>query len=118
MKKFFTIIIICLLCCSANAQERIAQNKPYIDLRPLHFGILVGLNMQDIEFENVGPQTVIAEDGTESIQSIVCDADRWSPGFSVGVLAEMRLNDHFSARLTPTMQSTYATFGLLEVHFT
>lgn len=59
--------------------------------------------MQDIEFENVGPQTVIAEDGTESIQSIVCDADRWSPGFSVGVLAEMRLNDHFSARLTPTM---------------
>ena len=92
-----------MLCCSANAQERIAQNKPYIDLRPLHFGILVGLNMQDIEFENVGPQTVIAEDGTESIQSIVCDADRWSPGFSVGVLAEMRLNDHFSARLTPTM---------------
>ena len=92
-----------MLCCSAYAQERIAQNKPYIDLRPLHFGILVGLNMQDIEFENVGPQTVIAEDGTESIQSIVCDADRWSPGFSVGVLAEMRLNDHFSARLTPTM---------------
>ena len=33
----------------------------------------------------------------------MCDADRWNPGFSVGVLAEMRLNDHLTARLTPTM---------------
>lgn len=86
-----------------NAQERKEQNKPYIDLRPLHFGILVGMNMQDIEFENVGPQTIVAEDGTESVQTIMCDADRWNPGFSVGVLAEMRLNDHLTARLTPTM---------------
>lgn len=91
------------MCTAAMAQERKEQNKPYIDLRPLHFGILVGMNLQDIEFENVGPQTVIAEDGSESVQTIMCDADRWNPGFSVGVLAEMRLSDHFSARLTPTM---------------
>ena len=92
-----------MVSAAINAQERKEQNKPYIDLRPLHFGILVGMNMQDIEFENVGPQTIIAEDGTESVQTIMCDADRWNPGFSVGVLAEMRLNDHLTARLTPTM---------------
>lgn len=92
-----------MVSAAMNAQERKEQNKPYIDLRPLHFGILVGMNMQDIEFENVGPQTIIAEDGTESVQTIMCDADRWNPGFSVGVLAEMRLNDHLTARLTPTM---------------
>ncbi len=92
-----------MVSAAMNAQERKEQNKPYIDLRPLHFGILVGMNMQDIEFENVGPQTIVAEDGTESVQTIMCDADRWNPGFSVGVLAEMRLNDHLTARLTPTM---------------
>lgn len=103
MKKIIYIIILCMVSAAMNAQERKEQNKPYIDLRPLHFGILVGMNMQDIEFENVGPQTIIAEDGTESVQTIMCDADRWNPGFSVGVLAEMRLNDHLTARLTPTM---------------
>jgi hypothetical protein len=33
---------------TANAQERKPQNKPYIDLRPMHFGISVGFHMQDI----------------------------------------------------------------------
>lgn len=89
--------------CGCTAQERKAQNKPYIDLRPLHFGILVGMHMQDIEFRNVGPQTIVAEDGTQSIQTILCDADTWNPGFSVGVTAEVRINDYLSARLTPTM---------------
>lgn len=85
------------------AQERRVQNKPYIDLRQLHFGILVGINMQDIEFDNVGPQTIVADDGTESTETIVCDDDKWSPGFSVGVTAEWRISAHLSARFTPTM---------------
>jgi hypothetical protein len=36
-------------------------------------------------------------------QYILCDADRWSAGFSVGVLGELRLTDNFSLRVTPTM---------------
>lgn len=86
-----------------SAQERKAQNKPYIDLRPMHFGILVGMHLQDIEFRNVGPQTITGEDGTQSVQTILCDADNWNPGFSVGVTAEVRINANLSARLTPTM---------------
>jgi hypothetical protein len=85
------------------AQERKVQNKPYIDLRPMHFGIHVGLNMQDIEFQNVGPQTVTLDDGTVMQQTIVMDADRWNAGFSVGVLADLRLSNHLNLRITPTM---------------
>lgn len=96
----------------ACAQERRPQHKPYIDLRPLHFGISVGFHMQDIEFDNVGPQTIVDSDGTETTQAIVCDQDNWNPGFSVGVLADMRLSSHFSARLSPTMHfgSKHLTF--------
>jgi len=83
--------------------ERQVQNKPYTDLRQLHFGILVGMNLQDLEFENVGPQTVVHEDGTVSEELILCDADKWSAGFTVGVLAEWRLHDNFSLRFTPQM---------------
>lgn len=91
------------MALSASAQERKAQNKPYIDLRTLHFGILVGTHMQDIEFENVGPQTIVADDGTQSVQTITCDADTWNPGITVGVLADWRINNHFNLRFSPAM---------------
>ncbi len=79
------------------------MNKPYIDLRPLHFGILVGTNFQDVELDNVGPQLVTLDDGTVVEQTIVVDADKWNPGFTVGVLAEGRLSNHFALRFAPTM---------------
>ena len=78
---------------------RKVQNKPYIDLRPLHFGISIGLNLQDVTFRNVGPQLI--DDGTS--RTILCDDDTWNPGFSVGVLADLRLSEHFSLRFTPQM---------------
>lgn len=103
MKRTQALILALTIFLIAVAQERTAQNKPYIDLRPLHFGILVGMHMQDIEFKNVGPQTIVNEDGTESTRTILCDADNWNPGFSVGVTAEARISAHLSARFTPTM---------------
>lgn len=52
MKKTIAILLALLTMTAASAQERRVENKPYIDLRPLHFGILVGFNAQDIEMEN------------------------------------------------------------------
>ena len=105
MQKVRILILIALLAAflPSQAQERIAQNKPYIDLRPLHLGILVGMNLQDLELENVGPQTVTLEDGTTQTKTIVCDADTWNAGFSVGVLADLRLSKHLNLRFSPTM---------------
>ena len=104
MKRSLIILLAsCLAAVQMVAQDRKVQNKPYIDLRPLHFGIHVGLNMQDIELQNVGPQTITLEDGTLLQQTIVTDADKWNAGFSVGVLADLRLSNHLSLRITPTM---------------
>ena len=103
MKRTLLMLTLCLTVLMTTAQERKVQNKPYTDLRPLHLGILVGMNLQDIELENVGPQTITMEDGTTKTQTIVCDADKWNAGFSVGVLADLRLSQHLNLRLTPTM---------------
>lgn len=84
-------------------QDATVQNRPYTDLRTLHFGVLVGTHLQDLEFVNVGPQVITADDGTTSEQTIVMDQDRWDAGFTVGVLGELRLNTYFQLRVAPAM---------------
>ena len=83
------IAALCIATCCVAQRRYVIQHKPYIDLRPMHFGIAVGMNLQDIEFKTDAP--------------IVCDADRWNTGFSVGVLADMRLSDNLNLRFVPTM---------------
>lgn len=103
MKRILALFLLVVAVLPVMGQQRKVQNKPYIDLRPLHFGISIGLNMQDVEFTNVGPQTLLLPEGGEMPAYVVCDADMWNPGFSVGVLADMRLHQHFALRITPTM---------------
>ena len=116
MKKAIITLLLAVITIMATAQERRVENKPYIDLRPMHFGIVIGFNTQDIELENVGPQSYIREDGSQVTRSIVCDASKWNPGISVGVLADMRLSDYLNLRITPTMHfgSKYLTFRDLD----
>lgn len=88
--RILSIIAALCIATSCVAQRRyVIQHKPYIDLRPMHFGIAVGMNLQDIEFETEAP--------------IVSDADRWNTGFSVGVLVDMRLSNNLNLRIVPTM---------------
>lgn len=103
--KYRIIIIFSLILLSGalRAQDQKVQNRPYTDLRSLHFGVLVGTHLQDLEFVNRGPQTITSADGTRVEQTIVTDQDRWDNGFTVGVLAELRLNTYFQFRVAPAM---------------
>lgn len=89
------VLLFFVLCLSA--QERKVQNRPYIDQRKLHYGFLLGLHMQDMELENNGyidPNTG---------EQWYAEIDNYSPGFTVGVLGELRLNNYLSLRLAPTI---------------
>lgn len=99
----YTYIFILIATASVSAQSRKVQNRPYTDLRPFHFGVLVGTHLQDIELENVGPQTIMLEDGTSIDRLVTVDQDRWDAGFNVGVLGELRLTENFQLRLAPSM---------------
>lgn len=103
MRKLFSIILLLLFALTVSAQGGAVQNRPYTDLRPFHFGVVVGTHFQDIEFNNVGPQMVMNADGTQAEKIITCDQDRWDMGFNVGVLGEFRLSNHFAFRIAPTM---------------
>ena len=104
MKRVLIISLVVLATVHvASAQRRTVQNRPYTDLRPFHFGILVGPHAQDIELTNVGPQIIINDDGSQSEHTITADQDRWDLGFHVGVLGEFRLSDDFQLRVAPTL---------------
>lgn len=105
MMRKITYILVLLYACALHlkAQDEIVQNRPYTDLRPFHFGILVGTHLQDIELLNGGPVTVTNDDGTTTESVITVDQDRWDPGFTVGVLGEFRLNTNFQFRIAPAM---------------
>ena len=94
-----------MLPLCAVAQERKVQNKPYIDFRRLHYGFFIGFHAQDMEFANNG---FVTENG----ETWYADIANYNPGFSVGVLADLRLNTYLSMRAIHTMQ-----FGQNTVYF-
>ena len=96
MKRTIIYILLLLLPMFAVAQERKVQNKPYIDFRRLHYGFFIGVHAQDMEFVNNG---FVTENG----ETWYADIPNYNPGFSVGVLADLRLGKYFSLRAIPTM---------------
>ena len=119
MKRILPLIImICAWVQSLCAQERTVQNRPYTDLRTFHFGILVGPHLQDLEFNNVGPQTLAGPDGNPQEYTITADQDRWDEGFQVGVLGELRLNTNFQLRVAPSLYfgSRHISFHNMDPH--
>ena len=105
MKRTITYILLLLLPLFAVAQERKVQNKPYIDFRRLHYGFFIGVHAQDMEFANNG---FVTDNG----ETWYADIANYNPGFSVGVLADLRLNTYMSLRAIPTMH-----FGQNTVRF-
>lgn len=105
MKKRIAIIVLLMLPLLAIAQERKVQNRPYIDFRRLHYGFFFGLHAQDMELANNG---VITENG----EQWYADVSAYNPGFSVGVLADLRINTYIALRLLPTLH-----FGEKQVVF-
>ena len=96
-----------------TAQERKIQNRPYIDMRRWHYGFLFGTHVQDLEFVNNG-YIHTTEEGT--LESWFADVPSYTPGFTVGVLGEWRMTEHFALRLVPTMHFGDKTVIFREHH--
>ena len=106
MKKFLLALCLLLTALCSQAQTRKIQNRPYLDQRRFHYGFLLGFHMQDMELKNTG-----AIDQASGEQWYA-DVDNYGPGFSVGVLGEMRINTYLALRLVPTLH-----FGQKHVSF-
>ncbi len=110
-RRLFIIFVAMTTAMCAMAQDTQVQNRPYTDLRPFHFGVMVGTHLQDLELTNIGPQMITTDDGTTE-KLITADQSNWDAGFTVGVLGETRLGTHFAFRLAPAMY-----FGTRNIKF-
>ena len=90
------MVVFLFAAFGVSAQTRKVQNRPYIDQRIWHYGLLIGLHSQDIKFQNNG---FITDEGEQWF----ADVPEYSPGFSVGVLGELYLNKYMSLRFIPTL---------------
>ena len=81
------------------AQERKIQNRPFLDDRVWHYGFLVGFNIQDLRLANNGLPYI----NNGIAEYWYADVPEYTPGFSVGVLGELKANDWLSVRIIPTM---------------
>jgi len=90
--------MLLLGCAVVCAQDNdMILNRPYADTKPLHFGFSVGVNFQNLAITNNGFITSDAPVGEEWY----ADVSALSPGFSVNVLADYRIAEHFNLRLSP-----------------
>ncbi|MGL4992706.1 MAG: porin family protein [Bacteroidales bacterium] len=105
MKKLISLALLLLSAVTLQSQQYKPMNQPYVDQRWYNFGFLVGLHTQDLSFTHA---PVINGDA----DAIYVEQPGFSPGFSVGLLTNLRISDHFSFRISPTIH-----FGSKNVEF-
>jgi len=106
-KKIFIIISLFLFSNILFAQKQKVKNQPYGDYKLYHFGITIGMNFQDIMLANTG----IADENGETWYATI---PNYSPGFSVGMIADLFLNPYMNLRFTPTLSFGDKGFEFVE----
>lgn len=89
------LLFVVLFSHEAHPQKRV-QYLQYEDLKPYHLGFLIGTHSQDLILEHTG---TLDDEGNRWFGSI----PSYAPGFSVGVLGDLRLADFLSLRTSPTI---------------
>jgi porT protein len=88
-----------------TAQTARPMTRPYADHRRFNWGFHVGLHVEDLIIDNLGPK-----DGKS--QALYAAVPHYSPGFSVGVIANYNPHIDWSIRTLPTLH-----FGEQQIFF-
>jgi hypothetical protein len=111
VKRFFYILIFLLAGLTSTAQRLLLKNLTTFDDKRIHFGFTLGVNSTDFGFTHYNvigdnPDFVaenvngVAITGTEKIRA---DISTLTPGFTVGIVTNLRLSESFDLRFLPGM---------------
>lgn len=105
MKKSSSLLILLalLISFSAFAQQRKVNQLPSFDKHEIHWGFYLGWNNSDYKItykENIFPNTSVKLDS--------------KTGFNVGLIADMKINEHFNLRLEPGLISNESTLFFID----
>jgi hypothetical protein len=103
------LILVMGFSVEASAQKRKVQNLPSYDEAPYHFGFILGLNQMSFSVKPVKDLPFIKWDPIQSpdifadslfVYSITSSS---TPGFTIGILANVRLGKYFDFRFVPSL---------------
>lgn len=114
MKRFFYILILLFIVFRAEAQRWKVNNLTTFDNKRIHFGFTLGLNETDFD---VAYYKVVTDNpnflnSTNSIDNqfknppfnrIRADVSALVPGFTVGIVSNLRMTESFDLRFLPGM---------------
>ncbi|HOR40751.1 MAG TPA: porin family protein [Paludibacteraceae bacterium] len=98
LKKLSLLLLLSLIVLHTTAQSDrgVVRNLQNVDLEPFHFGFILGLNYSDY---TATPSNIV-----DTNQQIWYPASKGlSPGFTVGMLVDLRLFEYLNLRFTPTL---------------
>lgn len=99
IKYILPLLAVCcfwLVSGDVHAQQERVKNRPYADQRIWSFGFTVGLHAQDLILSHTGFQQPDGEVWYAEIPS-------YTPGFSVGIIIDRYINEHFNIRAVPSL---------------
>jgi hypothetical protein len=102
---FLAIILLLSGVSSLDAQKVRAPNLPKYDLKKYHFGFLLAYNKFDF---NIKPYSNL-----NAFDSLMVVESQPQSGFNLGVISNLRLNNNFDLRFTPTL-----SFGARIINYT
>lgn len=95
IRRYILLMTTFALTLATMAQERVVQNKPFIDERPWHYGFHIGLHDQSLKLINNG----FVDPATGA--QWMAENDRQNFGFSVGILGDWRITRQLALRVSP-----------------
>lgn len=110
MKRFFYILILLFFVFRAEAQRWKVNNLTTFDNKRIHFGFTLGLNETDFDFayyrimsDNPAFVSTNPLDLPYKDKAIRVDISSLVPGFTVGIVSNLRLTESFDLRFLPGM---------------
>lgn len=109
IRKIFFIVLLSTIVIPqiGHAQFRyrpqkrvIGTNMPKYDRRLFHFGINIGTQLTGLAVRTIPDLRALLPDTVYSVTPI------WSPGFTMGIETNMRLNKNMDLRFTPQLTLT------------
>jgi hypothetical protein len=110
-RNILIITLFLLATVGGYGQREKVQNLPEYDYEPYHFGFLLGVNSMDFSikqnYPSLGtalyPATKYLSKNADSYAVLKAVEPVPTTGFSIGIIGNLRLSDHFDLRAIPTL---------------
>jgi hypothetical protein len=91
MRKSVLILLVLAYSLALSGQVERPRNLTAFDLKRIHFGFTVGLNVMDVGITR----------NYEAPDFLYADPSKLLPGFQVSIVSDLRLNENWNLRFLP-----------------